>query len=260
MKKVLTLILIFSTKFIFAQSTEDINYQIVAKDSNNEIVSSALIGVKINILKASPTGEAVYIETQKQKTNFKGVVNLKIGHGTILSGNLKSINWDNDKYFIKTEIDPKGGDAYSVLDPVRLLSMPKVKRVKKKASSVYKLNTFYPELGGFVIQVSDGGRHGVVVAMQDQGVSNWFKTKELIENRENFDKNGAKFHDWRLPTKSELNLMYLAKSSIGNFSTNAYWSSSKSYKNYVWIQFFYFGNRAVYYKLFSNHIRAVRSF
>ena len=39
----------------------------------------------------------------------------------------------------------------------------------------YTINTFYAELGGYVIQISPSGTHGLVVAMQDQGTSNWYE-------------------------------------------------------------------------------------
>ena len=35
---------------------------------------------------------------------------------------------------------------------------------------IYTVNTFYAELGGYVIQISPNGKHGLVVAMQDQGI------------------------------------------------------------------------------------------
>ena len=39
----------------------------------------------------------------------------------------------------------------------------------------YTINTFYAELGGYVIEINTDGTHGLVAAMQDQGTSNWYK-------------------------------------------------------------------------------------
>ena len=72
----------------------------------------------------------------------------------------------------------------------------------------YTINTFYEELGGYVIEVRDGGKHGLVVAMQDQGKSKWTGANDLLSNPDNHDTDGAKFMDWRIPTKRELNLIY----------------------------------------------------
>ena len=76
-------------------------------------------------------------------------------------------------------------------------------------SQTYNVNTFYAELGGYVIQISPNGKHGLVVAMQDQGISNWYEANDLLSNPSNHDADGKEFSDWRLPTKRELNLMYV---------------------------------------------------
>jgi len=68
---------------------------------------------------------------------------------------------------------------------------------------------------------------------------------------------------WRLPTKDELNLMYINRVVIGGFDNNYYWSSTvfNSLGNSLaWIQTFNSGYQSNYYK---NHdllfnVRAVR--
>lgn len=81
----------------------------------------------------------------------------------------------------------------------------------------YKINTHYAELGGFVIKVNEDGTHGVVVAMQDQGAANWWNAKVAVNDTRSYYVNGAKFNDWRLPTKDELKLIFLQEESIGSF-------------------------------------------
>ena len=96
------------------------------------------------------------------------------------------------------------------------------------SDSVYNVNTFYAELGGFVIEVRDGGKHGLVVAMQDQGLSTWFPIDNILNDATNHDADGAKFMDWRLPTIRELELIYLAKVNISPmWGGNDYWSSTR---------------------------------
>jgi len=44
---------------------------------------------------------------------------------------------------------------------------------------------------------------------------------------------------WRLPTKEELNLLYINKESIGGFDNYEYWSSEQEgAQNDAWVQFF----------------------
>jgi hypothetical protein len=130
----------------------------------------------------------------------------------------------------------------------------------------YNINTFYAELGGYVIESSDGGRHGLVVAMQDQGQSTWYVAGNLLSDAGNHDTNGARFKDWRLPTRRELLLVYDQKASIGGFNTSSnssestYWSSSPSstVTSYVvWFRDRY--QSAGQYSSLAN-VRAVRAF
>ena len=96
-------------------------------------------------------------------------------------------------------------------------------------SKTYSVNTFYAELGGYVIQISPNGKHGLVVAMQDQGSSTWYEANDLLSNPSNHDADGKEFSDWRLPTKRELNLMYVVYNN-GNgaiLNTTSYWSSTE---------------------------------
>jgi hypothetical protein len=93
---------------------------------------------------------------------------------------------------------------------------------------VYNVNTFYAELGGFVIEVRDGGKHGLVVAMQDQDVYQWYPIDNILNDATKHDADGAKFMDWRLPTIRELELIYLAKANISPmWGGNDYWSSTQ---------------------------------
>jgi len=126
----------------------------------------------------------------------------------------------------------------------------------------YLNNTFYAELGGYVIEVNSDGTHGLVVAMQDQSYSNWYEADDLLSNAANHDTNGAKFKDWRLPTKRELNLMYGVYTNGNGASLNpyTYWSSTGTSSNYAWVHYFINGDQDNEYKINSLNVRAVRAF
>ena len=129
-------------------------------------------------------------------------------------------------------------------------------------SKTYSVNTFYAELGGYVIEVNSDGTHGLVVAMQDQGYTNWYEADDALSNASNHDTNGAKFKDWRLPTKRELNLMYLVYSTgnAANLNSNVYWSYTESGSSYAWIHHLSDGGTQVLQKSYSVRVRAVRAF
>jgi hypothetical protein len=106
-------------------------------------------------------------------------------------------------------------------------------------------------------------KNGLVVAMQDQGNSNWYEANNLISNSSNHDTNGDKFMDWRLPTKRELNLMYVVYSvgNAANLSNTIYWSSTERGNDDAWGQ--NFGNNGSEYSNnegYSARVRAVRAF
>lgn len=63
---------------------------------------------------------------------------------------------------------------------------------------------------------------------------------------------------WRLPTKTELAIMYETRKQIGGFTSDAYWSSSESISSYSWIQQFSDGAQLNYFKSSSFAVRAVR--
>lgn len=68
------------------------------------------------------------------------------------------------------------------------------------------------------------------------------------------------YSDWYLPSKDELNKLYLNKTAIGNFMTGAYWSSSESGSNTAYSQYFSNGNQLSEFKSYTYNIRAVRAF
>ncbi len=118
----------------------------------------------------------------------------------------------------------------------------------------------WPELGGYVFWVSADGKHGLVAETQDQGTATWYEAQNLILNPSNHSVNGQKFRDWRLPTKYELNEMYLQQLAVGGFASVYYWSSTESDYDNVWDQGFTNGTQGNYLKDDDNVVRSVRAF
>lgn len=68
------------------------------------------------------------------------------------------------------------------------------------------------------------------------------------------------YSDWYLPSKDELNKLYLNRTSIGGFAASEYWSSSGSEASYAWLQDFANGNQYENDKYHNLRVRAVRAF
>ena len=112
-----TLIIILSISLAYGQIPETISYQLVVRDGSDELLANANVGLKISILSGSSTGTEVYSEEHLSTTNSNGLATLEIGNGTSVTGDLSTIDWGANSYFIKTEVDPTGGTTY-VLETV----------------------------------------------------------------------------------------------------------------------------------------------
>ena len=74
------------------------------------------------------------------------------------------------------------------------------------------------------------------------------------------DLTAGGYNDWFLPSKDELNKLYINKDAIGGFAGSYYWSSSEGSTDYAWIQYFHNGNQYYGYKYDDERVRAVRAF
>lgn len=73
--------------------------------------------------------------------------------------------------------------------------------------------------------------------------------------------NGGGKSDWFLPSKDELNLLYLQKAILGMSTVADYWSSSETLANVAWAQYFLDGRQfGDVSKLNTQTVRPVRAF
>jgi hypothetical protein len=122
--------------------------------------------------------------------------------------------------------------------------------------------------GGIVFFVTPDGKHGLIAAEQDQSVVSWprvgvswYEAPNYVPNPSNHNANGKKYTDWRLPSKYELNLLFINKVQIGNLTTDNYWSSTIANQYQAWWQNFGSGNQGfVDFHSDNGRVRAVRSF
>ena len=151
--------------------------------------------------------------------------------------------------------------------------------------------------GGIVFYVYDNGQHGLIAATADQSTGiQWYNgivrytgttgdglnagamntalivATQLADNQTgNFAAKvcadysvtvgGTTYGDWYLPSKHELNLLYLQKTVVGGFNNMGYyWSSSEFASLFAWYQDFYDGYQGYNIKDYSFYVRAVRAF
>jgi hypothetical protein len=66
--------------------------------------------------------------------------------------------------------------------------------------------------------------------------------------------------DWHLPSKDELNQLYLQQAIVGSFSADYYWSSSEYSATLAWRQYFLNGLQNPNLKTLTLRVRPVRAF
>ena len=150
--------------------------------------------------------------------------------------------------------------------------------------------------GGIVFYIDASGQHGLIAAPTDQTVNiPWWNgsykstgatgtavgtgqanTKAIIL-AQGSGNNAASicrsltiggYTDWFLPSKDELNLMFVnigpgangANANLGGFGIYVYWSSSESNSQTAWSQLFKTGYQYYNYKDYLFLVRAVRAF
>jgi hypothetical protein len=143
--------------------------------------------------------------------------------------------------------------------------------------------------GGIVFFVYDGGQHGLIAATADQSAGiQWYNATDAVTNAVRDGIGAGEFNteriianqgtgayaaqicanyqegnygDWYLPSKHELNLLYLQKAVVAGFAASYYWSSTEKDKFNAWGQYFYFGNQTSSAgKGNTLNVRAVRAF
>jgi hypothetical protein len=115
--------------------------------------------------------------------------------------------------------------------------------------------------GGIVFWVTTDGLHGLIAETIDQSASsNWYDAQNIISINSNHSTAGRLYTDWRLPTRNELNLLYLQRTTVGGFASAYYWSSSENDFFHAWYQDFVNGPQTNDAKIYPNYVRAVRAF
>jgi len=153
--------------------------------------------------------------------------------------------------------------------------------------------------GGIVFYVYDNGQHGLIAATSDQNTAmRWYggsntntrargdgvgaglkNTAIIIANQGDIDGSAfaatvcneytvtattggitTTYGDWYLPSKHELDLLYLQKTAVGGFAGGYFWSSTEGDNGNAWLQYFNDGGKFNFAKNYPGYVRAIRAF
>jgi hypothetical protein len=155
----------------------------------------------------------------------------------------------------------------------------------------YSIGDLVPALGGYIFYLDGSGCHGLVAKTQNEPSTYQWSTTDfytsafasgIFGGAQNTKKSIARaivnggtcpaatqasltvggFNDWYLPSKDELDMMYvnLHLQGLGGFATSYYWSSTEYGSSFAWGQDFDDGFQLNFGKYTTAYVRAVRAF
>ncbi len=122
--------------FAMAQAPQKMSYQAVVRDNSGQLIALQAIGMKVSIA-TSAAGTPIFTETHTPNTNANGLISIEIGTGSVVTGDLASIDWANGPYYIQTSFDLSGGTNYVEYGSTELLSVPYALYANSTRSSNY---------------------------------------------------------------------------------------------------------------------------
>ena len=277
-KTLLTLLSVLFCAITFAQSVpQGINYQAVARDASGDVLMNQALTIRFSVISDITTSAISWQEEHWVNTNDYGLFTTIIGQGIPTSAGSSAtfdvIDWGVSNHLLKVELrDHLTSWSFIDMGTTAFMSVPySLYSASSVTPSAVTYSLFDTVQGGIVFYVTPDGKNGLVAATIDQSTySDWYNASDVISNPSNHTFEGQKFLDWRLPTKHELNEMYLNKDSLGLGGLgNYYWSSTESGTNTTslsvnptaWLQHLYSGqqlnnmNKKNFYR-----VRAVRDF
>ena len=154
---------LFTTTNSYAQAPDAINYQAVIRTLSGSLVANSTIAIRIQIKQTSASGTIVFQERHSVTTSAQGVVNLVIGQGTLLGGNISTINWATGPYFVSLGVSFTNGTNYLDYGSQQLMSVPYALYAKNAGNQLnqWRYGNTAPAaalgtLGDFYLNMTDG--------------------------------------------------------------------------------------------------------
>lgn len=158
----------------FSQTSDAFKYQAVLRSGGTQVIANQNVGLRFSVREGNPNGVEVYSEEHFVVTNPIGLVNLEIGNGQNVFGDLRTLNWGDQRYFVRTELDAAGGSNFVFLGVSELLAVP------------------YAFKAGDVVQKQDIIQQGDSIQITDNPNATWIDLSQL---RDNTDDQSMRFQN-----------------------------------------------------------------
>ena len=109
---------------VWGQVPNSFNYQGVARDASGAPLTNQNISLQTGFFHNSVNGTVRYQERHSPTTNDQGVYTLRLGEGAPVVGDWNSIDWKNEKVFLKVDADMGGANNYVPIGISEFASVP----------------------------------------------------------------------------------------------------------------------------------------
>lgn len=166
----------------WAQATQGIKYQAVARDATGQPMANTNLFVRLSILDGGENGFIAYTEIHKVKTNELGLINIVLGQGAPILGKFDQIDWPTGNKWVWIEMDVNGS-GYVTIGKSEMLSVPYAlyalnagsgNGAVQDSSATNELITRFdydPTTGSLVIE-EGGNRYRVVLNTDNDNLAN----------------------------------------------------------------------------------------
>jgi len=133
MKKLIIFCIVFLPLTIFSQQNLGFSYQGLIRGVDGSIIKNRLVSIRIDLISNSTSGSILYSESHTIETNSLGVFDITIGQGSQIGGSFFTIDWGEDRHFLKVSVDENAGSNFVELGVTQLIAVPYAKYADEAA-------------------------------------------------------------------------------------------------------------------------------
>ncbi|MEI8204205.1 MAG: hypothetical protein WCH34_14380 [Bacteroidota bacterium] len=168
---------------IYAQIPQAINYQGVARDQSGNILSKQNVSLRMSLLSDSASGIVHYEEIHSLTTDTFGLFSLRIGQGSPVIGTFSSLNWGNNSYYLRIEIDIAGGTNFEFLANQPFTSVPYAMYAERSGSGGLPNGTHAGDMlywNGTSWIAIPVGQKGQILQLNAENLPSWSGTIPVV--------------------------------------------------------------------------------
>ncbi len=186
----LLLATLLTVDMVMAQTPQAFKYQAVIRDTTGLALKNQPISLQVSIQKGDSIVEIIYTEIHNINTDEMGMVNLCIGEGFPIFGIFPEIQWGEDKYFTKVEIDMEGGTNYQLLGTSQLMAVPYALYAENSGNNHWEKGENGIHYGNGRVGI---GTTNPITPLHIKGTSNLYQGREilLVQNNSNDEASHA---------------------------------------------------------------------